>query len=169
MKRILALTMAVLMMAAVLVACGGSKDGGKSDSSAKSVDLPAVLADINSKFDISESTVDGLKKLETNDELDRYYMIAAGDIKQFAAERSSSSTDFTEIVIVEANDSAAVDKIVTQMNSRLDAQRNTAKSYTPEAVEMLEKCSVKTNGNFVYLVINEKSEDIVKAIEDAIK
>ncbi|MBQ7217997.1 MAG: DUF4358 domain-containing protein [Ruminococcus sp.] len=169
MKRILAFTLAVLMMAAVLVACGGSNDKKSDDASAKSVDLNKVLGDINSQYDISESTVDGLKKLETNAELDRYYMIAESDIKQFAAERSSSSTDFTEIVLVEANDSAAVDKIVTQLNSRLDAQRSTAKSYTPEAVAVLESCSVKTNGNFIYLVISDKADGIVKLVEDALK
>ncbi len=169
MKRILALTLAILMISALFVACGG--DGGKDDKkseSAKSVDLKAVMNDINSQYGISESTVQGLKILETPEELDRYYMIASADIKQFAAERSSSATDFTEIVLVEANDAAAVEKIVTQMNSRLDAQRNTAKSYTPEAVEMLEKCAVKTKGNFIYLVINEKSEEIVGVIEAAI-
>lgn len=168
MKRIIALSLAVIMMAAMFVACGGSKDEKKSDD-AKSVELSSVLSDINSQFDISDSTVQGLKKLETTDELDRYYMIAADDIKQFAAERSSSSTDFTEIVLVEANDSDAVNKIVTQLNSRLDAQRSTARSYTPEAVDMLEKCSVKTSGNFIYLVINEKQDEIVSLIEKAIK
>ncbi len=168
MKRILALSLAVLMIAAVFVACGGSKDDKKSDS-AKSVDLTSVLNDINSQYDINDSSVDGLKKLETTDELDRYYMISADDIKQFAAERSSSSKDFTEVVLVEANDADAVNKIVTQLNSRLDAQRSTARSYTPEAVSILEASEVKTNGNFVYLVINEKQSDINSLIENALK
>ncbi|MBQ9515216.1 MAG: DUF4358 domain-containing protein, partial [Ruminococcus sp.] len=61
------------------------------------------------------------------------------------------------------------DKIVTQLNSRLDAQRSTAKSYTPEAVAVLESCSVKTNGNFIYLVISDKADGIVKLVEDAFK
>ena len=33
---------------------------------------------------------------------------------------------------------------------------------------MLEKCEVKTKGNFVYMVINEKSDEINKTIEEAI-
>ena len=156
------------MLAALFVGCGGKDDNKSGGSDAKSVKLTDVLNDINSKFDISDSTVQGLKKLETNDELDRYYMIAADDIKQFAAERSSSANDFTEIVLIEATGSDAVNKIVTQLNSRLDAQRNTAKSYTPEASAMLEKSEVKTKGNFVYLVINEKYDDIVKTIEEAL-
>lgn len=154
------------MMAALFVACG-DKDDAKSDGG-KSVDLNSLLSDINSQFDINDNSVQGLKKLETSAELDRYYMISADDIKQFAAERSSSSTDFTEIVLVEANDADAVQKIVTQLNSRLDAQRSTARSYTPEAVDMLEKCAVKTKGNFVYLVINDKQDEIVSLIEKTI-
>lgn len=170
MKRIIALLLAVLMMAAVFAACGSDdkkdsgSDSGKSET-AKSVDLPALLDKINSEFSLSSD----LKKLESADQLDRYYMISEDDIKQFAGERASSSTDFTEVVIVEANDSSAVDKIVTQLNSRLDAQRSTARSYTPEAVDLLESCGVKTNGNFVYLVINEEADGINKMIEDAIK
>lgn len=169
MKRIIALTMAILMIAAVFAACGDSKEDTKTTDDTKSVDLNAVLDDINTQFDITESSVQGLKKLETTDELDRYYMIPADSIKQFAAERSSSSTDFTEIIMVEASGSDKIENIVTQLNSRLDAQRSTAKSYTPEAVEMLDGCSVKTNGNFVYLVINDKQDEIVKVIEDALK
>lgn len=153
MKRIIAITMTLLMIAALLAACD------------KNVDLSGLLNDINSKYSLS----DGIKKLETEDELDRYYNISKDDIKQFAGERASSSTDYTEIVIVEAKDSGSVSKIETQLNSRLDSQRSTAKSYTPEAVELLNSCSVKTNGNYVYLVINENADGINKMIEDALK
>ena len=173
MKRIIALSLAVLMIAALFVACGGKKDDSKSDSAssadtAKSVDPAALLDKINEQYGINDSSVQGLKKLSTTDELDRYYKIAADDVKQFAAERSSSSEEFMEIVIVEANDSAA-DRIATQLNSRLDSQRNTAKSYSPESAEMLDGSQVKTTGNFVYLVINEKQDEINKMIEDAVK
>ena len=168
MKKIIALSLAVLMLAALFVGCGGEKKDDANSNDASSVKLSAVLDDINSKYNISDSTVQGLKRIETTDELDRYYMIAADDIKQFAAERSSSADDFTEIVLVEATGSDAANKIVTQLNSRLDAQRSTARSYTAEAVEMLEKCEVKTKGNFVYMVINEKSDEINKTIEEAI-
>ena len=164
MKKLTALALAILMLASLLAACGSDSDSKKESS----VDLKGLLSDINTEFDISETTVQGLKILESTDELDRYYMISGDDIKQFAAERTSSSTDFTEIVIVEANGSEEVDKIVKQLNSRLDAQRNTAKSYNPDSVEVLEKCEVKTSGNFVYMVINDKCDEINQMIEDKI-
>ena len=172
MKRLLALLMAVMMLAAVFAACGEEKkeDSGSgnanSQDAAASVDLSEILNTVNDTYNISESTVKGLKKVEGADALDRYYMISADTVKQFAAERSSSSDNFTEIVLIEVKDASDVDQVVTKLNSRLDSQRNTAKSYSPESSEMLEGCEVKTNGNFVYMVIDEKQADIVKTIEE---
>ena len=70
---------------------------------------------------------------------------------------------------MEANDEDALTKIVNQMSSRLDAQLSTARSYNPESVALLENCKVKTIGNYIYLVISEKQEEIEAMIEEALE
>lgn len=160
MKRIIALLTAVMILCAVLSACG-------ENDKQKSVSLENLLNDINSEMGISESTIEGLNIIKTSEDLKDNYNISSDQITQFAAERTSSKKDFMEIVMVEAKDEESLKKIVDQMNSRLDAQLSTAKSYNPEAVDVLESCKVTTNGNYIYLVISKQQEKIESMIEEA--
>ena len=77
MKRIIALVLAALMMAAVFTACGGS---------AKNVDLKSVLDTVNSQFGL-----EGLKSLDDAKSLNRYYTIGEDEVKQFAGELSTAA------------------------------------------------------------------------------
>ena len=155
MKRMIALIMAALMLAAVLAACG---------ESTKDVDLNTVMTDINSQFGFT-----GLKTIEDTDALNRYYMIEQDDVKQFAAELSTAASQYTEVVMAEGNDQAAADRIKAQLDSHLSSQLSTAKSYDADQVSMIEACEVKQNGNFVYLVVSDQAADIVNVIEAALK
>lgn len=169
MKRLLAFCMALLMLAAVFAACSDNSRQDDPTEAEKDVSLQELLSAINTDMGISDKTVEGLKIIKTTDDLDRIYGISAEQIRQFGAERTSSKNDYLELLMVEANGEEAVTQIVNGLNSRLDAQRNTAKSYNPEAVEVLENCKVTTNGSFIYLVISKDQEKIEKMIEEALE
>ena len=153
MKRILAIILAAVMMTAVLCACG-----------AKEVDLNDVMTSVNAQL-----SADGLKTIEDTDGLNRYYMIGADDVKQFAAELSTTAKQYTEVILIEAKDANAASNIMTQLNAHLSTQLNTAKSYDADQVAMIESCSVKQNGNYVYLVVSDKAAEINGVIEAALK
>ena len=169
MKRLFALMIAVLMIAAALAACGGSSDPttapttAPTDKPASSVVLSDLLTEINTQYGIN-----GLKVLEKTSDLSRYYRIDEADVAQFAAEMSTASTEFTEVILIEAADSAAADRISTLLNTHLDTQVNTAKSYSKEFLEMIEQRKVVTSGTFVYLVISEDAEAIESLIASKI-
>lgn len=154
MKRIIAIVLAAVLALAMLTACG----------SAKEVDLKAVMNDINTQFGFS-----GLKTLESADDLNRYYMINTEDVKQFAAELSTAASQYTEVVLVEAVDQTASDNVKKQLEAHLNTQLSNAKSYDAEQVAMIESCSVKQSGNFVYLVVSDKFGDISGVIDAALK
>lgn len=162
MKKIIAMIIAVLMIVCSLAACGG--DGGSKDSDAKGVVLSDLLNEINTKYNIS-----GLKVLEKTSDLNRYYKIDEADVKQFAAEMTTSASEFNEIIIVEAVDGDAAARIETQLNNHLDTQRNTAKSYTQDQLAMVEKCNVLQNVNFIFLVIGDQADAINDTIDNAVK
>ena len=155
MKKIIAVSMAIIMVACMLVACGGS---------AKEVDLKGLLDNINSTYGLS-----GLKVLESASDLNRYYLVAEDDVKQFAAELTTAASEYNEVIIIEAASADKVDAIATQLNSHLDAQINTAKSYDQDSQAMVESCQVVKSGSFVYLVIGENASAINSMIADAIK
>jgi len=153
MKKFLVIAVALILVVCTFAACSGKTD----------VDLSSLLTDINSAHGITD-----LKILESTSDLNRYYSIAEEDVKQFAAELTTKASQYNEVIIVEAVDAAAADRVATQLNNHLDTQLNTAKSYDKDAVAMIEACSVKQSNNIVYLVISEQSAEITKTIEDAI-
>ncbi len=155
MKRVICIVLAAILIVGVLSACGGS---------AKAVDLKAVMNDINSKYGLT-----GLKTLESVDDLNRYYTINTADVKQFAAELSTAASQYTEVVLVEANDQTAADNVKKQLETHLAGQLSNAKSYDAGQVAMIESCSVKQAGNIVYLVVSDKFSDITGAVEAALK
>ncbi|MBK6088094.1 DUF4358 domain-containing protein [Ruminococcus difficilis] len=154
MKRVFTIIIAAVLALAMLTACG-----------AKNVDLKKVLDDINSKYDLSTLTaVDNVENLK------RYYTIPPEDVKQFAAEFTKAASEgYTEVILIEAVDADAAGRIKTQLDSRLRSQLSDAKSYNAEQVSMIEACSPKDNGNFVWLVISDKQADINADIEKALK
>ncbi len=155
MKRILAIIVAAVLTLTVLTACGG----------AKNVNLNDLMKKINDTYGLS-----GLTTVEDSDNLNRYYRTPKEDVKQFAAEFTKAASDgYTEVVIVEANDADAAGRVKTQLETRLRSQLSDAKSYNAGQVSMIEACSVKEKGNFVWLVISDKQADINAEIEKALK
>ena len=155
MKRVITIVLAAILLVGVLSACGGS---------AKAVDLKAVMSDINSQFGLT-----GLKTIETVDDLNKYYTINTADVKQFAAELTTAASQYTEVILVEANDQTAADNVKKQLETHLAGQLSNAKSYDADQVAMIESCSVKQAGNIVYLVVSDKYSEITGAIEAALK
>ena len=153
-KRTLTIITAALLILAVFTACG----------SKKSVELKPLMDTINSTYGLTD-----LKTIDDTDSLNRYYQVAAESVKQFAAELPTSSKDFNEIILIEAADENAAAQIKTQLDARLRSQLSNAKSYNAEQVSMIEACETKQNGNYVYLVIGDKHDEINSTIADALK
>ena len=154
MKRILTVLTAALLILAICTACG----------SEKSVDLKALMDEINTACGFTD-----MKTVDDTDSLNRYYQVEADSVKQFAAQLPSSSKDFNEIILIEAVDENAAGQIKTQLDARLRSQLSNAKSYNADQVSMIEACETKQNGNYVYLVIGDKHDEIDAIIAQALK
>ncbi len=152
MKRIIALALAAVMALAVFAGCG-----------AKKVDLNEVMSSINSTCGLN------LQKLENAEDLNLYYGINTADVKQFAAEIDNNNNAPVEIVLVEANDATAAGNIANALNARYNSIVNQYASYTPEKLDAVKACEVKTDGNFVSMIVAENASDITKVYNDAVK
>lgn len=155
MKKILVCILALLLSVAMLCACSDKANGGDD---AKSVDLSAVLSDINTKFEFPE-----LKTVDDEKSLKRYFQIDAADVKQYAIQFAKDSTLYSAVILIEANDADAAKTVETSLNNYLQSRLQNAKSYTPEEVSMLENCKVEKNGNYVSLIIDNNAEAIREA------
>ena len=170
MKRLIALVAAIMLIAGCLAACSdtgtGTADANSGDAAntSDSVQLSTLLDKINDKYSLS-----GLKVMEKASDLDRYYTISESDVKQFAAELTTAASQYSEVIVIEAASTDSADAVKAKLNSHLDAQLSTAKSYDQDAVAMIESCKVEQIGDFVYLVIGENASDIGQTIRDFIQ
>jgi hypothetical protein len=158
MKKIVSIFMVALMIftVGVFAGCSGSKD----------VDLKSVLSDINSKYSSSTS---GLTELDDVSDLNKYYQISTDDVKQFAAEITSDSSQAPiEIIMIEANDSDSASSVKSALDSRYQTIYSQYASYSAEQFEMVKNCEVTTNGNFVIMVVSEDYDGIMSVINEAI-
>lgn len=156
MKRFISATLAALILVLALAGCGG-----------KSVDLKNVMKDVNSKY--SDATK-GLKELSEVADLDKYYSIPEKNVKQFAAEiNPDTSTAPVEVVLVEAVDKTASDEVKKALDARYQSIYSTYSSYSSEQVELVKKCKVTQEGNFVTMVVASDYDGIMEIVNAAIK
>ena len=156
MKRFITATMAALIFVLAFAGCGS-----------KSADLKKVMGDINAKY---TDATKGLKELTDVKDLDTYYMIPEKDVKQFAAEiNPDTSSAPVEIVLVEAVDKTASDNVKKALDARYQSIYSTYSSYSADQVELVKKCKVTQNGNFVTLVVASDYDGIMEIVNNAIK
>ena len=153
MKKLIALVLAAMMAVAVFAGCGGSK----------SADLNGTLDKINSSYSLQ------LKKLESKDDLQKYYSIKPESVKQFAAEIDSNNNAPVEIILVEATDADAASEIEKALAARYNSIVSQYASYTPEKLDSVKKCKVTKDGNFVSLIVADNAEEILQKYQESIK
>lgn len=151
MKKLISV-MLVLFMVLAFAGCGSDAD--------KTVDLAAVMNDINSAYPNSMTQIETTEKLET------YYMISPEDVEAFAAEFDQTGID--EIILVKAANADAVSKIETALTNRYNAKLQLGASYSPEQLEIMKGCKVATNGNYVSLIVSEKAQELTEIYDNAL-
>ncbi len=153
MKRIISILCLAVICLAAFAGCSANTNAN----------LQNVLEEINSKYDTA-----GLEKITDVNDLNTYYQIKADDVKQFAAEISSSSDSPVEIVMVEANDATAAQNVTTQLTNRYNSIYSQYASYSPDQLDMVKACKVTTDGNFVSLIVSKDSAGMLDIYYNAI-
>ena len=152
MKKVISIVSAFVLCLAIFAGCG-----------AKEVKLSEVMDKINSDFSLS------LQKLESADELNRYYSIDTADVKQFAAEIDPNNNAPVEIVLIEAVDADAASRVETALTTRYNAIYSQYSSYTPEQLDMVKACKVTKDGNFVSMIVADKGADMLNVFYSYVK
>ena len=152
MKRFFAIAL-ILVLTLGLVACG----------SAKTMDIDAVkaqiLADVKPADPLELST----------DRLTELYGIATEDVKNSACFITLDGTFPDEVVIVEAANSAAADRIAQKLEQRLADVTNQAQNYDADQFALLKKCKVQRVGNCLALFISAENATMQEIFANAAK
>lgn len=141
MKRIISVIALIAVLAAALCACGGSAK---------------PLSDVFSEMKTTYNITDMVEFTDAAD-LNRFYGIAAEDVKEFAGGINNSGVDMEEVVMVLATDKDAALRISDALNNRLQSKLNETKNYNPEQYVIVENATVETENNYVSMFISENS------------
>lgn len=147
MKRIACLMIAAVLMLS-LAACGGS--------AAKTYDLAAI----------QESMLNALQEKEPlvwkQENIESFYDIAAEDVKNAVCivTMDGGGAFPDEILMVEAVDTAAADRVEAKLNARLADLTTQAQNYDADSLALFQKCKVERYGNVVTLFASPDSEQL---------
>lgn len=153
MKKLIALSLALVALLTTLTACGSKPAAGAAD-----VNLEAFYETIFT--DPENSPAMGAMDAEM---LEAFYPgLTALSLKQTVAYMPMISAVACEIVMVECENAADVETVKGIFEARIDTMVNDHFNY-PAVIEAWEKeATVVTNGNYVALfVINGMTEEVV--------
>lgn len=150
MKQIVCL-LAAALCALSLTGCQSKKTGPD--------DLSAVHQELSAQAELSDMLA------LSADELGTFYGIAAEDVKQFAASVNSTGIRCDEIVLIEATDEEAAARVKEQLDSRYASQLAQFETYLPDQYEILQKCGVRQDGNYVAMIVAADPAPLVKLYE----
>ena len=139
MKKLTALILAVVMLAA-LCACGGG-------SGAKEIKLDALAEELvgsDAFSDILNQPADGVAA--------RLYDIEDGAAKQVILYVGTGATA-EEIFLAEASDASAAAALKASCEARVSDQKQVFANYAPGDVSKLDDAILVTSGNYVILVV----------------
>ena len=92
------------------------------------------------------------------------------DVKQFAVEMDKSDPNApVEIVLIEAVDAEAADRVEAALKDTYDDVLSTYTSYTPQKVDMVKACKVTKDGNYVTLISADNAPARVTTFQNSIK
>ncbi len=115
-------------------------------------------------YDIKKEITDALGAKDyldfTKEAIDAIYSIDEEDMKQFAGFSLMEGTFPHEVVMIEAKDEEAAQRIEKAFNTKIEVFSQQSKNYDPENYALAKKCKVIKNGKFYALFLSPDYETI---------
>ncbi|MDE6529777.1 MAG: DUF4358 domain-containing protein [Lachnospiraceae bacterium] len=92
------------------------------------------------------------------------YGIDFSAIDDYIFAMSEMSTSVETIAIFKSEDADSRENITSSLEMFADGKRAEMENYLPEQFDIVDRSSVKTSGDYVYLVISENAEEIEEII-----
>ena len=153
MKRMMCIMLAVVAL--LMSACS---------QPAKEVNIPEMMDQLAKAYGLEEGML-----VLTEEDLLELYGIESADVKQFAARLRLESIQADEIILIEAADSKAAERVKEMLDNRYQSKLNETRDYLPDEFAKIEKCKVVQSGNFVSMIVCAEAEKAAADFEKALK
>ena len=150
MKKILSL---ILIFALILAACGKSPE--------KEVDLQSVFNSLREE----------MPEMLVLDETIQLNLLGidSADCQQVITAICADSVRADEIWLIQAKDTAALEKLTALAKTRVESQAEVCESYSPDQYAIVKEAELVTSGLYLALLIGPDAASMKKAFTSAIR
>ena len=146
----------IALIVSLLLALGLTACGGKVEVAVDLTDVRGAMLEVQAPDEPWLLETDALKNL---------YGIEADDVQQSASYVTMSGTFPDEIILVQAVDEKAAERIQSALKARLSEVMVQSQSYDPDNYAAAQKCTVTVNGTYVALILSPEQESL-RAVYD---
>ncbi len=160
----------------VFVAVGGNDDGsGQDGSEVVSLDPqgedpadgesdPETVKSCEEIYEEIAASVELQSPMVVPEAFAANYGIDFSSIDDYIFVMSEMSTSVETVAVFKSEDAAARESVSAALQTFADGKRAEMENYLPEQFDIVDRSSVKTSGDYVYLVISENAEAIEEII-----
>lgn len=156
-------TLLLLVMILVLMMAGCSSQSAPAETTAEPVTLNMQEL-YNSMVTLKD--MPEMLPLEPDMQLN-FCGIDAADCAQSVVAICADSLRADEIWLIEAADSAALERIQNLGQVRLNAKAEEAESYSPEQYAVIQKAQQITDGNYFILLVSPNADALAEVVRNA--
>ncbi len=130
---------------------------------AKAPTIEEITKEIEEAIDISE-----MKKGDIN-KLKKLYDIDEDEIEDFVLYVAPTNIKADEMAIIKVKDENNIESIKEKISTRISDQGSVFESYLPEEYFLIEKHVLKSNGNYVLLVVSKDATKVEGIFDNSFK
>ncbi len=132
-------------------------------SSAASVTPASIYAAVGNQVALP-SMIEGDDNFISN-----YYGINPADLDGYVFASAEDPTLADSVIIMKAKSGDGAERIVAALNTVIEQKAVEMENYLPEQYAIVAKSSVKTEGDYIYLVISAEADNIESVIRENLK
>ena len=154
MKRFLKF-LATTLVLSVMFGCGGKEN--------KEVDTAKLYESVVSVMG------DDLVKMNEN-YISNYFGIESENLSDCIITQSEDPKSASTFIMIKCEDSEKRQQYIESINNFLSQKYDELTNYDlPEEAELVKGAEVKTEGNWVYLIVDKNADEVNKLVQDSFK
>ena len=149
------------MLLAVLTGCGGKE---KETAAAAEPKTPQEM------YDLIEKNI-GLPEMVPGDDdyIFNYYGIDTKELDSYVFATADSAVSADAVIILKAKDAASAGAFAEKLKSVKEWKEAEMENYAPEAYKVAKASEVRTEGQYVWLIMSEKASEMEEIVRNGIK
>lgn len=100
-----------------------------------------------------------------DDFISNYYGIDAATLEEYVFSMSEDAAQAETIIIMKVKNTDDLEGLTDSLQTVVEEKKNEMENYLPEQFAIVEKSSVQTKDNYIWLVISDNADAITDIIE----